>query len=81
MTLIDMGTSYEALTKEEFVKHVMEHSNNGEQLKHIFLTHPDVDHYNIGQFGEGKGKIPKVIRLLHNGYLELNFPPFLIQLM
>ena len=23
-------------------------------------------------------KIPKVIRLLHYGYLDLNFPPFLI---
>ena len=62
MTLIDMGTSYEALEKDYIVSQVMDYSNKGERLKHIFLTHPDIDHYNIGQFGKDEGLLQKLVQ-------------------
>ena len=65
MTLIDMGTDYEALKKDEIISALMEHSNEGKRLKHIFLTHPDADHYNMGLIGtgtNGKGLLQQLVK-------------------
>ena len=61
MTLIDMGTNYEALMKKDIIFELMEHSNQGEKLKHIFLTHPDTDHYNMGLIGTTEGLLQQLV--------------------
>jgi len=53
ITFIDMGAlssqsaSNVGVNREDFVTEVMRHTNNGQRLKHIFLTHPDEDHISF----------------------------------
>ena len=51
MTLIDMGADHFALSKDTYIKQVLAHT--GVHLKHIFLTHPDLDHISHGLGDDG----------------------------
>merc|ERR1711972_955203 len=60
VTFIDMGSENHALTKERFGSSVMDFTENGKRIKHIFFTHPDSDHINY--FLGATGLFQKLIK-------------------